>query len=155
MTEDNSTLSIVVADDDPDDQLLIQEAFRKTALSGTVTVANDGVELLDYLNDHRGLGDARRPDLVLLDLNMPRMDGREALAAIKGDPDLRAIPIVVLTTSGDEDDILKTYTLGASSYIRKPVTFTELVESVEHINKYWFSIVELPPHGQSAEATEA
>jgi len=154
MTEGSTALSIVLADDDPDDQLLIQEAFRKAHQKNAVTVANDGVELMDYLNAHREMGDARRPDLVLLDLNMPRMDGREALAAIKGDPDLRTIPVVILTTSGDEDDILKTYTLGASSYIRKPVTFTELVEIVEHINKYWFNIVELPPHGHKAAAQE-
>ena len=155
MMKDKSLLSVVLADDDPDDQLLIQEAFRKTDLSNAVTVTNDGVELLDYLNEHRGTGGVRRPDLVLLDLNMPRMDGREALAAIKADPELRAIPIVVLTTSGDEDDILKTYSLGANSYIRKPVTFTELVEIVDHINKYWFDLVELPPNGLPEPDREA
>ena len=155
MVSDRSLLSIVLADDDPDDQLLIREAFRKTDLSEAITIANDGVELLDYLDLHRGAGAARRPDLILLDLNMPRMDGREALAAIKGDPDLRTIPVVVLTTSGDEDDILKTYLLGASSYIRKPVTFSGLVDVVEHINKYWFELVELPPGGNRVAKSPA
>ncbi len=147
MAADHLPVSILVAEDDPDDQLLIQEAFRKVNLSNSLIVANDGVELMEYLDQHRGVGDARRPDLVLLDLNMPRMDGREALATIKADPDLRSVPVVVLTTSCDEGDILNAYALGANSYIRKPVTFTELVEIVQHIKSYWFELVDLPPNG--------
>ena len=145
MVSEGKSVSIVVTEDDPDDQLLIQEAFRKADISDSLIVANDGAELMEYLDDHRGSASSHRPDLILLDLNMPRMGGREALSAIKSDPELRSIPVVVLTTSGDEDDILNTYSLGASSYIRKPVTFTELVEIVKHLNKYWFELVQLPP----------
>ncbi|MBT3194599.1 MAG: response regulator [Verrucomicrobia bacterium] len=138
-------LNIIITEDDPDDQLLLQEAFRQSDEGNSITIANDGVELMDFLEEQREARGSTRPDLVLLDLNMPRMDGREALAAIKGDPDLRSIPVVVLTTSSDEGDILKSYALGANSYICKPVTFTELVDIVEHLQRYWFGFVQLPP----------
>ena len=136
--------NIVIADDDEDDQLLLQEAFHATEFSNELTIANDGVELLEYLSDQQNAGRKNWPDLILLDLNMPRMDGREALSLIKLNPKFRSIPVVVLTTSSDEDDILTSYALGANSYIRKPVSFSGLVDIVHHVNRYWLKLVQLP-----------
>jgi two-component system response regulator len=136
--------NIVVADDDQDDQLLLQEAFRATTFPNELAIANDGVELLEYLSDQHNAGRKNWPDLILLDLNMPRMDGREALSLIKLNPKFRSIPVVVLTTSSDEDDILKSYALGANSYICKPVSFSGLVDIVDHLNRYWLNLVQLP-----------
>jgi two-component system, response regulator len=148
MARARDVLNILITEDDPDDQLLLQEAFNQAKLTNRVTIANDGVELMEILKPQHDDGSRHRPDLVLLDLNMPRMDGREALAAIKADPELRSIPVVVLTTSADEGDILKCYGLGANSYICKPVTFSDLVDIVEHLQRYWFELVELPPRGE-------
>jgi len=136
--------NIVIADDDEDDQLLLQEAFQATEFSNELTIANDGVELLEYLSDQQNAGRKNWPDLILLDLNMPRMDGREALSLIKLNPKFRSIPVVVLTTSSDEDDILKSYALGANSYICKPASFSGLVNIVDHVNRYWLNLVQLP-----------
>ena len=139
--------SILMADDDPDDRVLTQQAFRESRLVNELRFVHDGEELMDYLRRRgrfRDEGDSPRPGLVLLDLNMPKMDGREALEAIKTDPDLRSIPVVVLTTSKAEEDIARTYQLGVNSFITKPVTFDGLVAVVRDLGRYWFEIVELP-----------
>lgn len=140
-------ITVLVADDDPDDQLLIEDAFTESRLQNERYFVNDGIELVEYLQ-HRGKysnpASAPRPGVILLDLNMPRMDGREALSVIKADPSLKQIPIIVLTTSKAEEDILRTYNLGVNSYITKPVTFDGLVEMVKVLTSYWFQIVELP-----------
>ncbi len=140
-------ITILMADDDRDDCLLVKDAFKESRLANDLRFVEDGEELMDYLY-HRGkYADAKmspRPGLILLDLNMPRKDGREALGEIKSDHDLRSIPIVILTTSKQEEDILRSYDVGANSYITKPVTFKELVEVMKFLGKYWLEIVELP-----------
>ena len=139
---------VLVADDDPEDRMLIEDAFEESRLPNVLEFVEDGEELLDYLYRRNGYSDpsaSPRPGLILLDLNMPRKDGREALKEIKSDPDLRQIPIVVMTTSRAEEDILRTYDLGVNSFITKPVTFEGLVEVVKMLGRYWFQIVELPP----------
>jgi len=137
-----------MADDDADDRALTREALAESRLANDLHFVEDGVALLDYLH-RRGAysrpGSAPRPGVILLDLNMPRMDGREALREIKSDPDFRNIPVVILTTSRAEEDIVRSYDLGANSFISKPVTFDGLVEVVRSLGKYWFDIVELPP----------
>lgn len=140
-------ITILIADDDPEDRMLAQEALDEARLANDVRYVNDGQELLDYLK-HQGKyadpKDAPRPGMILLDLNMPRKDGREALEEIKADPELKSIPVVILTTSEADEDILKTYGLGASSYITKPVTFDGLVKIMLALKAYWFEIVALP-----------
>ena len=141
------TITILMADDDPDDCLLVSRAFKTSKLCNDLRFVEDGEELMDYLyqrGKYEKQGRAPRPGLILLDLNMPRKDGREALKEIKEDAGLREIPIVVLTTSKEEEDVLKSYGLGANSYITKPVTFEGLVDVVKSLGKYWFEIVELP-----------
>ena len=148
MDKEYRPITILMAEDDPDDRLLTQEALDESRLVNDLHFVEDGLELLDYLHQRGAYADpqsAPRPGLILLDLNMPRMDGREALAEIKSDPDLRRIPIVVLTTSKAEEDILKTYNLGVGGFVTKPVSFEGLVEVIKAIGKYWFQIVELPP----------
>ncbi len=142
------SITILIAEDDPDDQLLTREALEENKLGNDLFFVNDGQELLDFLYQRGRFMEpalAPRPDLILLDLNMPRLDGREALAKIKSDPVLRRIPIVVLTTSKAEEDILRTYDLGVNSFIVKPVTFESLVNVIHTVAQYWFSIVQLPP----------
>ena len=154
---DAQPVPILVADDDPDDRLLLREAFRDSRLANERHFAEDGQQLLDYLQRRPPYGDARRhplPGLILLDLNMPRKDGREALREIKSDPALRRIPVVVLTTSQAEEDIYRTYDLGVNSFISKPVTFDGLVTVMKHLGRYWFEIVELP-NGRGADEPEA
>ena len=140
-------MTLLMAEDDPEDQLLVREAFREARLANRLDVVADGEELMDYLYRRGRYPDVSRPDILLLDLNMPRKDGREAIAEIKQDPQLRRLPIIVLTTSGAEEDIVRSYDLGVNSYIRKPVTFGKLVDVVRTIGAYWFDIVELPPNG--------
>jgi CheY-like chemotaxis protein len=140
-------ITILLADDDPDDRLLTRLALQESRLANELYEVRDGEELLDYLR-HLGRfsdpGLAPRPGLILLDLNMPRKDGREALAEIKADSSLRSIPVVVLTTSRAELDIFSTYDFGGNSFISKPVTFDGLVEVMKTLGRYWFQIVELP-----------
>jgi CheY-like chemotaxis protein len=140
-------ITILLADDDAEHRQLLREALAESRLHNQLFTVNDGEELLDYLH-HRGeyhsALESPRPGLILLDLAMPRMDGREALQEIKRDPDLRKIPVVIMTTSSAEEDICRSYDLGASSYITKPVTFAELVRVTQAIGRYWFEIVELP-----------
>lgn len=146
-------ITILMADDDEDDRMLAQEALDECRLANDLHFVEDGEELLDYLY-HRGKFNpperSPRPGLILLDLNMPRKDGREALQEIKADSELRQIPVVVLTTSKAEEDIYRTYDLGANSYITKPVTFESLVEVMKILGRYWFEIVELPSEDLSS-----
>jgi CheY-like chemotaxis protein len=140
-------ITILLADDDPDDRLLTRDAFEESRLRNVLEMVEDGEELMDYLHGrgrYTGAETKPRPNLILLDLNMPRKDGREALKEIKSCPELRNIPVVVLTTSKAEEDILRTYDLGVNSFIVKPVTFDGMVEVLKTIGKYWFEIVELP-----------
>jgi len=140
-------ITILYAEDDKEDQMLVKEALEESRLLNPIDCVGDGEELMDYLlhqGKYAGLPPEHRPGLILLDLNMPRMDGREALTRIKADEDLRRIPVCVLTTSDAEEDIVKTYNLGVSGYIRKPVTFETMVGIVQTLGKYYFEIVELP-----------
>jgi len=149
MTQTTLPVTILIADDDPDDQMLTRDALLENRLYKDLHFVSDGQELMDYLG-HRGvyaaLETSPRPDLILLDLNMPRKDGREALREIKENAELRTIPIVILTTSKAEEDILRTYNLGVNSFIVKPVTFQALVDIIRVVTEYWFTIVRLPPH---------
>ena len=141
-------ITILMADDDPDDRLLVQDAFDEIRLANPLAFVEDGIELLDYLHqrgNYAHLAGTPLPGLILLDLNMPKKDGRETLREIKQDPALRTIPIVVLTTSSAEEDILRTYDLGSNSFIVKPVTFDKLVEIIRKVTQYWLEIVRLPP----------
>lgn len=139
-----NSISILFADDDPDDRLLVREAFEENHLLNILDTVEDGEELMDYLHRRGKYTEATRPGVILLDLNMPRKSGLEALREIKADADLRKIPVVVLTTSKAEEDILRSYDLGVNSFIVKPVTFESLVELVKMLGRYWFQIVELP-----------
>lgn len=140
-------VTILMADDDPDDRMLTEDALKEARLANEIRFVENGEELLQYLR-HQGkfanLTLSPRPGIILLDLNMPKMDGREALQVIKNDPELRRIPVIIMTTSKADQDILKSYDLGANSYVTKPVTFDELVEVVRGFGRYWFEIVELP-----------
>jgi CheY-like chemotaxis protein len=140
-------ITILLAEDDPDDRLMATEALEESRLANDLKIVEDGEELMDYLY-HRGKfaagNDWHIPGLILLDLNMPKKDGREALQEIKADPNLRRIPIVVLTTSDEEEDIYRSYDLGVNSFITKPVSFEGLVEIMKTLKLYWFEIVELP-----------
>ena len=145
-------ITILICDDDEDDRMLTAQALEDAHVSNDIRFVADGEQLLDYLFQ-RGeyadqTGTAPRPGLILLDLNMPNMDGREALKLIKGEESLRDIPIVVLSTSGLEQDIVKSYQLGVNSFITKPVTFSGLVEAMNVLGRYWLEIVELPPTPQ-------
>lgn len=138
---------ILLADDDEDDRLMTQQAFERHRLLNELRCVEDGVQLMDYLHRRGPLAEApdwRLPGLILLDLNMPRKDGREALSEIKADPTLKLIPVIVLTTSKAEEDILRSYELGSNSFITKPVTFEGLCEVVRAMGRYWLQIVELP-----------
>ncbi|MCJ7530000.1 MAG: response regulator, partial [Anaerolineales bacterium] len=148
MVRKSKPIAILMAEDDPDDRLMTKEALSECRLANDLRFVEDGEELLDYLSRRGNYHDpelAPRPGIILLDLNMPRKDGREALKDIKTDPELRRIPIVVLTTSKAEEDILRSYNLGANSFITKPVSFAGLVNVIITLGKYWFEIVELPP----------
>ncbi|WP_018479232.1 response regulator [Pontibacter roseus] len=138
---------ILIADDDAEDRMLIKEALDESRLSNAVQFVENGEELMDYLHNRGRFTEKEKfptPGLILLDLNMPKKDGREALKEIKADDHLRVLPVVVLTTSKAEEDILRTYDLGVSSFISKPVTFSSLVDVMKTLSKYWFEIVELP-----------
>jgi CheY-like chemotaxis protein len=141
-------LTILMADDDEDDRRNTEEAFREHHLANDFRTVRDGEELMEFLRRQGRYRDAPRPGLILLDLNMPRKDGREALKEIKSDPGLRQIPVVILTTSKAEEDILKTYDLGANSFITKPVGFDSLVQLVSTMTRYWFQLVELPGNAE-------
>ncbi len=141
-------VTLLCAEDDADYRLLTRRALKASRLANDLRFVEDGEELMDYLyrrGKYAEPGSAPRPGLILLDLNLPRKDGREALEEIKKNPDLRHIPVVILTTSNAEEDVIRTYSLGASSYIRKPVNMTSLVDIMTTLGHYWFEIVELAP----------
>lgn len=147
MTRASKPITILMADDDPDDREMTREAFAESRLANDLRFVEDGAELMDYLcrrNQYANPADSPRPGLILLDLNMPKKDGRQALSEMKADPNLRNIRVVVMTTSKAEEDILRTYDLGASSYVTKPVTFAALVDVIGTLGRYWLEIVELP-----------
>jgi CheY-like chemotaxis protein len=141
-------ITILMADDDEEDRELAREALQDARLANEMRCVTDGQDLMDYLRREGDYADpavdAPCPGIILLDLNMPKKDGREALAEIKADDALRRIPVIVLTTSKDEEDVLRTYDLGVNSFITKPVTFAGLVEVMNTWTRYWFEIVELP-----------
>ena len=140
-------ITILMADDDEEDCELTRDALQDSRLANQMRFVGDGQELLEYLRHqgrYSGGSDAPRPGIILLDLNMPKLDGREALAEIKGDEALRRIPVVILTTSNDEADVLRSYNLGVNSFVTKPVTFEGLVEVMRTWSRYWLEIVELP-----------
>ena len=141
-------ISILVADDDPDDRMMIQEAFTENRIANEIAFVEDGEQLMAYLRREGAFAELKEtpyPGIILLDLNMPKKDGREALRELKADQELRRIPIIVLTTSQAEEDIVRTYGDGVSSFITKPVSFEGLVEAVRVICQYWIQIVALPP----------
>lgn len=147
MTNYTRPVRILVAEDDPDDRLLIEEALRESRLLNPIEFVEDGMDLLDFLR-HEGkyAGDDRpfMPGLILLDLNMPRKDGREVLKEIKSDPALRRIPVVALTTSTAEEDICRSYDSGVNAYISKPVSFSSLVQIMQTVTEYWLQIASIP-----------
>ena len=147
MRDEHNPVVILLADDDEEDRMLACDALAESRLSNDITCVTDGEDLMDYLH-RRGKyappAEAPRPGLILLDLNMPKKDGREALREIKSDPELRQISVVVLTTSKAEEDIYSSYDSGASSFISKPVTFEGLVDVMKGLGRYWFEIVDLP-----------
>jgi len=143
-------ITILMAEDDADDRLMAREAFQECRLGNPLQFVVDGEELMDYLHRRGKYADQAlypMPGLILLDLNMPRKDGREALREIKSDPSLRDIPVVVLTTSKAQEDVATSYCDGANSFITKPVTFAALIEVVRALGKYWLQIVDLPAPG--------
>jgi CheY-like chemotaxis protein len=138
------SIDVLLVEDDPGDTLMIREAFEDNKVRNRLTCVTDGVQALDFLRregDHAG---AARPDLILLDLNLPRKDGREVLAEIKADDDLRTIPVVVLTTSQAEEDVLRSYELHANAYVTKPVDFERFIEVVRQIDNFFVTVVKLP-----------
>ncbi|MDP2387778.1 MAG: response regulator [Bacteroidota bacterium] len=142
-----ASIEILIADDDADDQMLIIDALKESRLKNNVQCVENGEELMDYLRNTGKYTDKKKypaPGIILLDLNMPKKDGREALKEIRADENLKRIPIIILTTSQAEEDVLKTYNLGANSFITKPVTFIAMVEVMNKLKNYWFEIVELP-----------
>src|SRR6218665_1908573 len=147
--KDKRSIVILMADDDPDDRSMTKEALEENFLLNELRFAEDGAELMDYLKrrgKYSNPESSPRPGVILLDLNMPKKDGRECLKEIKSDDDLKSIPVIVLTTSKAEEDILRTYDLGVNSFVTKPVTFVELVEVMKNLGNYWFDIVQLPKH---------
>jgi CheY-like chemotaxis protein len=151
MIHKNFPVRIVVADDDMDDRMMIKDAFAESKLSNPIDFVEDGVQLLEYLRregPYAELAGQPYPGFILLDLNMPRKDGRTVLKEIKNDPILHRIPIIILTTSKAEEDIIKTYNLGVNSFICKPVSFDKLVDIVKTVGHYWIEIVALPPECQ-------
>lgn len=147
----NLPMTILAAEDDPDDCILVKEAFHESGQENQLYFVPDGVTLLQYLRrqgSYAGPTAAPRPDLILLDLNMPCMDGRESLAEIKADPELRSIPVVVLTTSNAEEDVMCSYDLGCAGFITKPGSFHGMLDVVNGLNQYWTEIVELAKYEQ-------
>ena len=134
-------IEILLVEDNPGDVRLIQEALKENKIVNNLHIADDGIQALEFLNSTEN----PVPDLILLDLNLPRMDGREVLEEIKSDIKLKIIPVVILTTSSSDEDILKTYNLHANCYITKPVDLDKFIQIVKKIGKFWFSIVKLPP----------
>ena len=139
-------IEVLLVEDDPGDVLMTREAFEDHKVRNTLHVVSNGVDAMSFLRKEGEYAGSPTPDLVLLDLNLPRMDGREVLAAIKNDDDLRRIPVVVLTTSEAEEDVLRSYALHANAYVTKPVDFERFIEVVRKIDDFFVSIVRLPSH---------
>jgi CheY-like chemotaxis protein len=144
MIQAPAPIDILLVEDDPGDVLMTREAFEHHKIRNALHVVSDGVEALEFLNREGCFGEAPRPGLILLDLNLPRKDGRELLGEIKQDPGLRTIPVVVLTTSEAEEDILRSYELHANAYVTKPVDFEKFIEVVRKIDDFWVTVVQLP-----------
>lgn len=140
-------IEILLVEDNPGDVRLTQEALREGKVHNNLNVAKDGVEAMDFLLRRNGFVNSPRPDLILLDLNLPRMDGREVLAEIKASDELRTIPVVVITSSEAEEDIIRSYDLHANCYINKPVNLDQFITVVQSIEQFWFTIVTLPRNG--------
>lgn len=147
MEYNSEPLCVLLADDDPDDRMLTERALKNSRIATSLATVADGEELMQYLRREGAYADAQsapRPELILLDLNMPRKDGREALREIKEDASLRRIPVIVLTTSEAEHDIVSSYDLGVNAFITKPVTFDGLANAIQRLGDFWFEIVKLP-----------
>lgn len=144
MSEQQMGIEVLLVEDDPGDVLMTREAFEEHKVANRLSVVSDGVSAMAFLRREGEHADAPRPDLVLLDLNLPRMDGREVLAAVKADEELRHIPVVVLTTSEAEEDVLRSYSLHANAYVTKPVDFERFIEVVRQIDDFFVSVVRLP-----------
>ena len=142
---DGTPIEVLLVEDDPGDVLMTQEAFEEHKVRNRLTVVSDGSEALAYLRREGAFADAVRPDLILLDLNLPRRDGREVLEEIKKDEDLGRIPVVVLTTSSADEDILRSYQLHANAYVTKPVDFERFIAVIRQIDEFFVSVVKLPP----------
>jgi len=138
-------IEILLIEDNPGDVRLTREALREGKIINNLTVVSDGVQALEFLRQNNGHAGAKRPDLILLDLNLPRMDGRELLAQVKEDPDLKCIPVVVISSSSSQVDVLRSYNLHANCYISKPVDLEQFVRVVKSIEDFWMGIVKLPP----------
>lgn len=152
MHTNNNTAEILLVEDNPADVRLTMEALKECKIINRLNVVEDGVEALDFLHRQGRYADAPRPDLILLDLNLPRKDGREVLAEIKSDERLRLIPTVVLTTSSADEDLLRAYGLHANCYVTKPVDFGRFIEVVQRLEEFWFSIAKLPPKDWKVES---
>jgi CheY-like chemotaxis protein len=139
-------IEILMVEDNPGDVRLTREALKDHKVWNQLHVVEDGVAALDFVYRRAAHEKAPRPDLILLDLNLPRKDGREVLAAIKGDPDLKTIPVVILTTSQAEEDVVRAYNLSANCYVTKPVDFEQFTRIVRAIEQFWLTVVTLPPH---------
>ena len=142
---DTRPIDILLVEDNPGDVRLTKEALRDAKVLNEIHVARDGVEAMQFVHHEGSFSNAPMPDLILLDLNLPKKDGREVLAEIKKDPKLKHIPVVVLTTSKADEDIIKTYNLHANAYITKPVDLNRFVEIMHALEEFWFTIVKLPP----------
>jgi len=147
MVDDNRPVEILLVEDNPGDERLTREALREGKVYSNLHWVKDGVEAMAFLRQQGKYGSAPRPDIVLLDLNLPRKDGREVLEEIKTDEDLKRIPVVVLTTSKAEEDVLRTYNLHANCYVTKPVDLEKFIVVVKSIDVFWLTIVTLPPNG--------
>ncbi|AYF76892.1 response regulator [Nocardia yunnanensis] len=145
MTDTRRPIDILLVEDDPADELMTREAFEDNKIGNELHVCRDGQEALDYLYRRGPYADAARPDLILLDLNLPKYDGREVLAQIKSDSDLASIPVVVLTTSAAEEDILRSYALHANAYVTKPVDLDQFMAAIKQIDDFFVQVVRLPP----------
>lgn len=146
MSEAQKQIDVLLVEDDPGDVLMTREAFEENKVANRLAVVNDGASAMQYLRKEGEYADAPTPDMVLLDLNLPRMDGREVLAAMKSDDQLRRIPVVVLTTSEAEEDVLRSYSLHANAYVTKPVDFQRFIDVVRQIDDFFVSVVRLPNH---------
>jgi CheY-like chemotaxis protein len=143
--QDGTPIEVLLVEDDPGDVLMTREAFEEHKVHNRLTVVSDGAEALSYLRREGEFADAVRPDLILLDLNLPRRDGREVLEEVKKDPDLGRIPVVVLTTSAADEDILRSYQFHANAYVTKPVDFERFIAVIRQIDEFFVSVVKLPP----------